>query len=66
MIEPAMSFEGVTLSPLKEVVRIFFKELWDKADKTLIPKIFHPDFTFRGSLGPELRGTTSSRDMSTW
>ena len=24
--------------------------------RVLIPKIFHPDFTFRGSLGPELRG----------
>lgn len=33
-----------------------FKDMWDKADKSLIPKIFHPDFTFRGSLGPVLRG----------
>ena len=56
MREPAMAFGGVTLSPQKEVVRVFFKEMWDKADKTLIPKLFHPDFTFRGSLGPELRG----------
>jgi len=51
-----MTFEGVVLSPQKEVVRIFFKEMWDKADKSLIPKLFHPDFTFRGSLGPVLRG----------
>jgi predicted ester cyclase len=51
-----MTFDGVVLSPQKEVVRVFFKEMWDKADKSLIPKIFHPDFTFRGSLGPVLRG----------
>ena len=56
MHEPAMSFDGVVLSPQKEVVRVFFKELWDKADKNLIPTIFHPDFTFRGSLGRVLRG----------
>ena len=30
--------------------------MWDKADKSLIPTIFHRDFTFRGSLGPVLRG----------
>ena len=56
MNEPAMTFDGVVLSPQKEVVRVFFKEMWDKADKSLIPSIFHPDFTFRGSLGPEFRG----------
>jgi predicted ester cyclase len=56
MDEPAMTFDGVRLSPQKEVVRMFFKDMWDHADKSLIPAIFHPDFTFRGSLGPELRG----------
>ena len=56
MQEPAMTFDGTVLSPQKEVVRVFFKEMWDKADKSLIPTIFHRDFTFRGSLGPVLRG----------
>jgi predicted ester cyclase len=56
MDEPALSFDGVTLSPQKETVRLFYKQLWDRADKSLIPKIFHPDFTFRGSLGPTLVG----------
>jgi predicted ester cyclase len=56
MYEPAITFEGIVLSPQKEMVRIFFKEMWDKADKSLIPKIFHPNFTFRGSLGPTLCG----------
>jgi predicted ester cyclase len=44
------------LSPQKEVVRVFYKEMWDHADKSLIPLLFHPNFTFRGSLGPELIG----------
>jgi len=56
MNEPAMTFDGVKLSPQKEVVRAFFKDMWDHADKSLIPILFHPDFTFRGSLGPELQG----------
>lgn len=43
-----------TLSPQKETVRVFYKELWDHADKRLIPAIFHEGFTFRGSLGPTL------------
>ena len=56
MDEPALSFDGVTLSPQKEIVRAFYKDLWDHADKSLIPTIFHEDFTFRGSLGPVLVG----------
>lgn len=56
MDEPALNLEDVALSPQKEVVRVFYKELWDRADKRLIPQIFHPDFTFRGSLGPTLVG----------
>jgi predicted ester cyclase len=56
MDEAALNFNGVTLSPQKETVRVFYKELWDHADKSLIPTIFHPGFTFRGSLGPALVG----------
>jgi hypothetical protein len=37
MDEPALSFEGETLSPQKELVRVFYKEMWDRADKSLIP-----------------------------
>ena len=56
MEEPALDLRRATLSPQKEIVRVFYKELWDRADKSLIPKIFHADFTFRGSLGPVLIG----------
>jgi predicted ester cyclase len=56
MDEPALDLAGVKLSPQKETVRVFYKELWDHADKSLIPKLFHEGFTFRGSLGPTLVG----------
>jgi hypothetical protein len=56
MDESALDIEGLTLSPQKEVVRFFYKELWDHADKRLIPFIFHEGFTFRGSFGPTLVG----------
>jgi hypothetical protein len=56
MHEPVLNLGGATLSPQKETVRVFYKDMWDRADKSLIPTIFHPDFTFRGSLGPTLTG----------
>jgi hypothetical protein len=56
MHEPAMALDGLLLSPQKEVVRSFYKDMWDRADKSLIPRIFHEGFTFRGSLGPVLVG----------
>jgi hypothetical protein len=36
MDEPALNLDGVVLSPQKEVVRVFYKEMWDHADKGLI------------------------------
>jgi len=56
MNEPELDLRGLALSPQKEAVRVFYKELWDHADKSLIPTLFHADFTFRGSLGPTLVG----------
>ncbi len=66
MDEPALNLDGVILSPQKELVRVFYKELWDHADKSLIPAIFHPDFTFRGSLGPSLVGHRQFADYVDW
>jgi predicted ester cyclase len=56
MDEAELDLKGLTLSPQKETVRVFYKELWDHADKRLIPVVFHEGFTFRGSLGPTLVG----------
>jgi hypothetical protein len=49
MDEPALDLTGLTLSLQKKMVRVFYKLLRDHADKSLIPTILHPDFTFRGS-----------------
>jgi len=40
----------------KDIVRLFYDEMWNKADKSRIAEIFHPGFSFRGSLGPVLTG----------
>jgi predicted ester cyclase len=66
MDEPALDFDGVVLSPQKEVVRVFYEEMWNNADKRLIPSIFHPNFTFRGSLGPSLVGHSQFADYVDW
>jgi predicted ester cyclase len=66
MDEPALDLDGVVLSPQKEVVRVFYKEMWDRADKSLIPSIFHPDLTFRGSLGPSLAGHNQFAGYVDW
>ncbi len=44
------------MSKRKAVVERFYHDMWNKADKSHIPDIFEPDFTFRGSLGPVLVG----------
>jgi predicted ester cyclase len=64
--ELPMTFDGVTLTPQKEVVRAFYKDLWDHADVSLIPDLFHADFTFRGSLGPVLVGHAQFADYVRW
>ena len=51
-----LDLSHVAWSSQKEAVRVFYKELWDKVDVSLVPRLFHPDFTFRGSLGPSLTG----------
>ncbi|WP_024277764.1 ester cyclase [Xanthobacter sp. 126] len=64
--EVPMTFEGYALSPQKEIVRKFYKDMWDHADVSLIPEIFHPDFTFRGSLGPTVVGHAQFADYVRW
>lgn len=66
MDEPALSFEGVTLSPQKETVRMFYKDMWDHADKSLIRKIFHQGISpFAARSGRRSPATTSSPATST-
>jgi predicted ester cyclase len=51
-----LDLAAVPWSHQKEMVRVYYKEMWDRANTSLVPRLFHPDFTFRGSLGPELVG----------
>ncbi|KAH8688733.1 hypothetical protein BGW36DRAFT_392093 [Talaromyces proteolyticus] len=55
-----------TLSHHKNVVRRFYKELWDKHDTTIIPDLIHDDLTFRGSLGPVLVGHSQFASYVNW
>jgi predicted ester cyclase len=54
--------EHKALSRQKDFVRAFYQELWNRADKRWIPELTHPDVTFRGSLGPELKGHAALAD----
>jgi predicted ester cyclase len=56
MHDAALELPTANWSPQKEAVRIFYKEMWDHANTTLVQRLFHPEFTFRGSLGPQLVG----------
>jgi hypothetical protein len=38
------------------LVERFYDVVWNKADEQAAREILHPDFIFRASLGPELRG----------
>lgn len=63
---PEIDLTPENLSDRKNVVRIFYKEMWDKANTALIPDIIHDDFTFRGSLGPILVGRDEFADYVRW
>jgi predicted ester cyclase len=56
MHDSQLDLTSVHWSPQKEAVRVFYKDMWDNADTSLVPRLFHPEFTFRGSLGPTLAG----------
>lgn len=43
------------MTPRRLVTR-FYEEVWNRADTSAIPELFHPDCVFRGSLGAERRG----------
>ncbi len=40
----------------RELVERFYHVVWNQADEAEARKILKPDFRFRASLGPELRG----------
>ena len=40
----------------RQAVEAFYDRVWNRGDKAAIPELIHPDFTFRGSLGPTMKG----------
>lgn len=40
----------------KELVRLYYEELWNKKNKIIINEIFNDNITFHGSLGIEVVG----------
>jgi steroid delta-isomerase-like uncharacterized protein len=44
------------LSNHRAIIRAFYEELWNKHDKSQIPKLLCEDVSFRGSLGQEQHG----------
>ena len=56
MHDTPLDLATVPWSRQKEMVRVFYKDMWDHANTALVPQLFHPSFTFRGSLGPTLVG----------
>ncbi|MBL7250181.1 ester cyclase [Alloalcanivorax sp. C16-2] len=54
------------LSTRKNIVRVFYKDIWDQQKVELIPKVFHQNFTFRGSLGPVLIGHEQFKQYVLW
>ena len=43
------------MSP-QQIVQDFYDRVWNRGDKAAIADLIHPDFTFRGSLGPTMTG----------
>jgi predicted ester cyclase len=54
------------LSLQKNIIRRFYKDLWDKQDTSIIPALIHSNFNFRGSLGPVLTGHAEFATYVNW
>lgn len=45
-----------------QAVRSCYDRVWNKVDKGAIPQVMHADVTFRGSLGPSMKGHAAFAD----
>lgn len=52
------------MNPLapRDVVASFYADVWNRHDKSAIPRLLQPDFTFRGSLGQTKTGHAEFAD----
>jgi hypothetical protein len=65
-MDAPISFDPTRLSAQKQIVRRFYTKMWDLGDLSLIPKLFHENLTFRGSLGPVLIGHAQLAEYVRW
>jgi len=40
----------------RDAVQAFYDRIWNRGEAAAIAELLHPDFTFRGSLGPTMTG----------
>ena len=45
-----------------QLVAAFYDRIWNRLDKAAIAELIHPEFTFRGSLGPTMKGHAAFAD----
>ena len=64
--DPEINLDLANLSPRKQIVYRFYKQLWDKGDLAAIAELCQENFSFRGSLGPDLIGQSQFREYVCW
>ncbi len=64
--DPEINLDLANLSPRKRIVYRFYKQLWDKGDLAAIAELCQENFSFRGSLGPDLIGQSQFREYVCW
>src|SRR5262249_38624001 len=64
--EPKLDSSCVVGSPHKATVWAFYEDVWNKTDVSMLSKIFHADFAFRGSLGSVLTGHAAFAGYVRW
>ena len=40
----------------RDAVQAFYDRVWNRGERAAIAELLHPEFTFRGSLGPTMTG----------
>lgn len=48
--------DAVATVSASQLVREFYARIWNAGDLSTVEQLLAPDFSFRGSLGPEMRG----------
>jgi hypothetical protein len=58
--------DGQMATSVTGLIERFYGELWNKWNDNAVDDTLSPDFTFRGSLGPEPRDGKAGGSTATW